>query len=425
MRNHPADNPTTSTSSLQSLRLRPEEEAVVLCTLDERNPAQQERLADLVHGDRLDWQRFWDQASLQQVSPVVARTLTGPSLAEATPGHAIDTAKTVRLQTVGRSLALHSELHRIGSAMRARNIPVTPLKGTHLAERLHHALDGRQSGDIDVLVQESDLEAARAVLRQMGYEWSTGVTAGIEDHPFHGVPFVRHGPTCTFVVELHWGLSDPRFITVDYDQLWRRILAQTGSEATLRPLPNEELLVFLALHLPKHDLGVLRLLADIDRLVRLEGATLEWDYVISLAQRWNVAGLLYFALDRSKGFLETPVPGAVIAALRPAAWRRALVGLLAGPQVVVRPPASAHLRSNRSRLAYCAMLSPARRAFDGYFHYLFEPYTFRKAGPLWGPIGKIEGLARGVSWTGWIIASALAEFRRAEPRPRDHRQVPV
>lgn len=393
------------------LGLGPELEALVLCSLAARSSLQDQGLVALFSGD-FDWARFWDEAGTQQVRPLVARELAGEWLSAIVPPDLARAAREARLQTIGYNLAVHGELQSIGRALRARGIDVAPLKGTHLALRLFGALDARRVGDIDILVPEERLEDARAVLFDLGYDRRSGASVGIEEHSFHGVPYVRVGPNCSFVVELHWGLNNPRFASVDYGGLWRRIREAAPAGTALMPLPSEETLLFLALHLPKHDLGVLRLIADIDRLLRIEGGGIDWDRALATAARWRVSQFLYFALYRARATLGSPVPDDVMRRLRPHTWRRAAVELLAPPESLLSPPAHDHLRYNRYRLAYCAMVSPLARSLRTYTYYLFAEYGEAPDGVLGRARSAGQRLVRGVTWTALSVSSAVAESWR-------------
>jgi hypothetical protein len=397
------------------VRLRPEEEAILLCVRAERNPEQQARLAELLAPGRMDWAAFWAEAAEQQVAPLVAQTLLASPLAASLPSVALDQARTVRLRTILHNLSAHAELRRIGAVLHARAIPVAPLKGTHVAERLYGSLGARQVGDIDILVPEPQLTEARAVLRELGYAPASGVTRGIAEHPFHGVPWVRQGGSTRFVVELHWGLSDPRFVTIDCEQLWQRIRAASSDREPLRPLPAEETLVFLALHLPKHNIGLLRLLGDIDRLVRREGSSLDWAFALELSRRWSVSAHLYFTLRWAHLLFGTPIPPGVLNQLAPPAWQRGLVELLVGLRAILRPPIWPHLRSNRFRLAYCAMLTPLGRCLHAYLHYLYA--SFSPSDPTtWGrAAGMLSRLTHGIGWTALVFAGSLVEQVRSLP----------
>ena len=258
------------------MRWRPEEEAVLLCTLALRGPDQDQRLCELLRSRTLDWSLFWAKAMDQQVHPLVAHTLSGEPFLSALPEVA-STTRNVRLWTLRYNAFLEAELHCIAAQLRTRGIPMAPLKGTYLTRRLFDSLEVRRVGDIDIFVQQSYVEEARSALRDMGYEPARDRPT---DHTFHGVPWVRQTPTAPVMVEVHWGLSDPDYVSIDYAALWQRILAGGVGDQAWYTLPTEELILFLALHLAKNQAGVLRLLADIDRLVRREEGRIDWPYAL-------------------------------------------------------------------------------------------------------------------------------------------------
>ena len=394
----------------QELSLPPEEEAVLLSVLAEPREEQLTRLRQLL-ASPLDMERFWKVAQELEVQPLVAHSLGQPPLAGDVPASLAGDAAAIRRQTALVNMARDGELQRIGRRLHALGIPAVPLKGTQLATRLYGTLSARRSGDIDVLVPHERLGEARSVLREMGYAPAEGASEWIEGHSFHGVPYVRPTADSWFVVELHWGLSDPRFVTVDYPQLWDRVMA--GADQSLRPLAAEETLVFLALHLAKHHHGVLRLLADVDRLVRREGATMDWDRVCRLAEDWNTGWLLYFTLHRSRLLLDTPIHEATLKRLRPPPWRRAAVGMLAGPLAILQPPRGENSCYNRFRLAYCAMLSPVGRSMDAYVSYLYPPLAARPAGGLQAKLAPAERLGRGLARTGAALFGSMASLANA------------
>lgn len=388
------------------------EAALLLCVSARRDAEHVARLRALLGSAQLDWAALWLLAEEQQVQPLVARAVSGDALAAVVPEEARRTAEASRLQIMLYNMSIDAELQRIGELLHGRGIPATPLKGTALAQRLYGALDARRCGDIDILVPEADREAAWDLLRAAGYQPAVTVKPGVKAHPFHAVPLVREAAGITFAVELHWNLNDPRFVTVDYRDLWRRTLAAGRPHHRLSPLPTEEMLLFLALHLPKHDTGLMRLLADIDRLVRQEEEHVDWASLLALAGRWRATGLLSFALHLAATLLDTPVPEPVLRQLRPPRWRRWGIDLLAGPRAVLRPPAGAHLRFNRSRLAYCAMLTPLSRVALAYWCYILMPPADYGSGFPTRVAGFARRLGHGLAWTGLALATALGDRRR-------------
>jgi hypothetical protein len=382
-------------------------EVILLCTLADRNASARKLLPMLARGD-LDWPRLWELALHHEVFPLVAQTLTDERLAPLVPTFDLEEAQSLLSQTTLVNLSLHAEFEKIRRALRDRDVPVAPLKGTHLAERLYDSIGLRRAGDIDILVPEAAVGVARQTLQDRGYRFVTLVSAGDRKHPFHSLPLTRPGKVLPFIVELHWKLSDPRFVTIDYRHLWGRIDAVCAD----RPhpsLPGEELLLFLALHRFKHDTGWLRLLADIDRLVRREGPAFDWSYVVSEATRWGIAAMLYFALDQSQTFLRTPLPDAVLPALRPNWCRRRPVATLLGGRGALCTRAADSSRSNRHRLAYCLMLRPLSRTVKAYFQYLFPWPETRRPG-WWGTVAAANRrIAGGVVRTVLILASLVVD----------------
>jgi Uncharacterised nucleotidyltransferase len=110
-------------------------------------------------------------------------------------------AEAIR-ETRLRALAFEATLRRVVQALEDNRIPVLPLKGTVLADRLHGDPGLRPTGDVDVLVEPSRFSAAVDTLRRLGYPppddplWTDGLPE------FH-YTFVENGPAA-IPVDLHW-----------------------------------------------------------------------------------------------------------------------------------------------------------------------------------------------------------------------------
>jgi hypothetical protein len=68
-----------------------------------------------------------------------------------------------------RALVLDATLRRVARALEERGIPVLPLKGTTLADRVHGDPGLRPTTDVDVLVPRAQVGAAVETLRGLGY----------------------------------------------------------------------------------------------------------------------------------------------------------------------------------------------------------------------------------------------------------------
>ena len=345
----------------------------------------------------------WDVAGRQHIQPLVAHLANRNDRSLLLPNDVQQGMKSARLQTTVYNMAIHAELERLAHLLSDHGIPVVPLKGTQLAKRAFGALNARRCGDIDVLVRRRDYERALALIEADGYRPRVERKPGVRKHSFHGIPLIRDEHGRRFVIELHWTLNDPRFLSIDDRKLWSRVLHHGVQAGSLHELPPEELLLFLSTHLPKHNSGLLRLIVDLDRLVRREERAFDWNYVEAIARSWGAPSLLHYSLSAAVAFFQTPVPTDVIERLRPMGVERSLIDLLAGPVSVLRPPEGDHLRANRFRLAYCLMLTPVHRSAHAYWRYILLPEPDEGEDSATGTGRRI---AEGLAWTGISIGTA-------------------
>jgi len=178
-------------------------------------------------------------------------------------------------------------------------------------------------------------------------------------------------------------------------------------------LSPEDNLIFLSLHLSKHDSGVLKLVADIAGLLAANARSLDWPYVMQTARRWGTQPMLYFALQRASSLQAAPVPAEVLDTLRPVWWVRWSVPVLLRQDY---PLFSAGDTSVAYSLAHCLMTGEPRRALNAYSFYIRSAFGAHppKASPRGGgnrmlPLATRIAMARGVAWTG--VVTALAFFR--------------
>ena len=389
-------------------------EALLRLTAASRDVTHSDRLTTLLDRPEEDWATLWQLAAEQDVLPLLAHRLASVPPASMEPPGVRETAAAIRRATLLRNMALQAELQRIGRLLQPADIPMVPLKGTALAQRIFGTLEARRCGDIDILVPENQWGAAYEMLLDDGYRPRERVTPGVKHHAFHGIPLVRESQSGGFVVELHWSLFDRRFVDVDERALWQRVPA-CHANGPLRALPNEELLLFLAVHSTKHSAGGLRLLADLDQLIACERAALDWDRLRQLAADWQASDLLYFPLHASRQLLGTPIPEPMLDALRPPRWKRAVVKRLAGQYAIFRPPVSI-VEETRVALAHCAMLRPATRIPRAYWALVLMPPADDEGSSIGLLTRRARLLLAGLTRSIFAISTSLVA-RRQPPAP--------
>jgi len=213
------------------------------------------------------WSRIFDRAAEQEVLPLVYRNLRLLGFAGVPETARSKFAAAFRSNALRNVLAAR-ELSRLLALLADAGIPVIPLKGLALAQRLYGDIALRSSGDIDLLVPPRHAVAAARVLTANGYEGSFPldffarhlVPAGIEY-----CLFKQGAPGC--MVELHWrllrgGASD-RSAT---DDLWREARPCTILGAPAYSLTPDWELLSLSLHAANHGWQGLKWLVDIDQI---------------------------------------------------------------------------------------------------------------------------------------------------------------
>ena len=120
------------------------------------------------------------------------------------------------------------------AAFGAAGIPAIVYKGQDYLERLYGDLGGRGMGDVDVLVRESDLEAAEQALTAAGFVPGLACRTAPHERPWTS----QKG-----TVDLHHALLQPGRMRVDHEALFTRSLPCSAAPGFRVLEPTDALLV--------------------------------------------------------------------------------------------------------------------------------------------------------------------------------------
>ncbi len=217
---------------------------------------------------------------------------------------------------------LRWETDRVRRALADCGQPAILLKGAAYAALGLPSSRGRLTGDIDILVKRSALDAVEASLQAHGWE-------ATEDDDYnqryyrdymHELPPLRHRVRDT-VIDVHHTISPPTSrIKIDGALLWpsARPLG-TGELLTLGPA---DMVLHAIIHL-FHEGSVergLRDLVDIDGLLRhFAEEPGFWDELLARADQFGAGLVLFYGLRYATKLFGTPVPDPVIRRVR--RWR--------------------------------------------------------------------------------------------------------
>jgi hypothetical protein len=260
----------------------------------------------LASGD-LDWASLLRAAELGGVEPLLYARLNELVPAGVPPAVRQRLRAAFRV-TALRNLVLASELVKLLAILRAGEIRAIAFKGPTLAMRAYGDLALRAAGDLDVLVDETDVRRAGAILESLGYRPELA-HAGWEYH------FV--GPAGQPWVDLHQKLAPAYFPSPgSFEELWAACEPVGLGGTPVRAPSREQLLFILAVHFAKdcrERKERISEVVDIAWLVRLPG--LAWNRVLALADARRARRLLLFALDAAHHLVGCGLPAQVLDAI--------------------------------------------------------------------------------------------------------------
>jgi hypothetical protein len=255
---------------------------------------------------QFDWNKLLRLAGEHRVIPPVYLALAAsPGMV---PAPCLE-ALRFRFQTGARqSLLLSSELFRIVDHLESCGIAALAYKGPVLAHLLFDDVTGRQFGDLDLLVRESQVSRATRALAQLGYHPGLELTTREErDHLATGYECPFNGPLGRHIVELKWRVL-PRFYSIDFaiDALFERAVPVELEGHSIPTLGSEDLFLVLCVHAAKHAWNQLSLLLDIAGLIRRGG--LDWKLIFEQASALGIERLLEVNLLLANQLLGTTLP---------------------------------------------------------------------------------------------------------------------
>jgi len=279
-----------------------------------------------------DWQRFVSLALAHQLAPLAYRRLraTRPGVV---PPQVVEALAAAYNRTLAANVLLYDRLRRILEAFRRAGIPVLLLKGAVFAQTLYPSIGARPMGDLDLVIQPGELENVEAILQEFGYRPQGHGTRPREYHLRYGGEMSYGPPKSWPAIDLHWHVifgEWMRWTTAVRDEdFWSRAQPVTIDGVTVQQLALKDSILHQIAHVAVGhgctDMG-LRVYVDLDRTIRAGASSLDWPGFVDLARRVRMTTAAYFMLELCANLLDTPVPPAVLRALRPSALRLELVG---------------------------------------------------------------------------------------------------
>jgi hypothetical protein len=265
-------------------------------------------------GQGIDWDRFVSLADSHRLVPVLfpfGDTLVRQGM----PLHLKESLRKQFLNNTQRSMALLAELLRVNKAFAEQQISVFPLKGPLLALQLYGDVSRRHAGDLDLLIDASQVDRSLLILGDLGYDITSFSDETLAAKHFSQVKMLWHHQEFwqaekNICLELHWRLF--RYFAPD-DGL--RYFEDPSSYLQIgsQPLPVMapcRLLLYLCIHGTTHFWGRLFWLHDIAQLLR-KHQELDWQHTIRIAEASGCLRSLLLGTALCQFLLNTPLPAMV------------------------------------------------------------------------------------------------------------------
>lgn len=264
------------------------------------------RTVDELLSSPIQWKVVYELAEKHGVLPLLAQALS--KSAERVPADILQTLKQAYQNNLHKTLFLSRELISILDKLSDAGIDVMPYKGLALAESLYGDIALRQSGDIDLLIRDADLERIREAVGELGY------TPHIRLSEAEEKAYLKSGYECAFdgpagrnLLEVQWAIQ-PRFYAVEIEMegLFRRAVNRTVAGYAIKTPSPEDLFLILAVHAAKHLWGRMIWVCDLARLSALP--SLDWEWIGQQAEQLGVVRILRLSLQLAERLLDWPVP---------------------------------------------------------------------------------------------------------------------
>ncbi|MBD1945757.1 nucleotidyltransferase family protein [Coleofasciculus sp. FACHB-712] len=309
----------TLLAKASSVGTRPEIEVLLICASTRMELERVERLVTLLQENNIDWAELMQMATEHRVMPLLYWNLNS-TCPEAVPKDILAKLRADFQTLTRRSLFLSGELVRLVNLFEAQGIPVLPFKGPVLAASAYGNLLRRQFWDLDILVQERDIERAKALFLSQGYQMKI---ERIEVTQEQEAAFVRSPHIHQFVreaaypfrnhqkgvlVELHWGVMPKYFsFPIDSKELWDDLEPVSIAGTTVPNLSPENSLLTICGHGTKDCWTQLARICDVAELIRSH-PQLDWVKLMQQASAKGGQRMLFLGLMLAHRLLGTALP---------------------------------------------------------------------------------------------------------------------
>jgi len=266
----------------------------------------------------MDWQAVLAAARRHGLELLLYDRLRAEAWKDRLPPEVKDSLRERYLAVTARNMVMLHHAAEILKALKAAGVEVIVLKGLYLVENIYASIGLRIFGDIDLLLRKESLVDALTVMQGLGYVLSTWYDPADPNTDIKHLPPLQKDKAPT--IELHWTiLEEDEPFSIDAEGLWQRAVPARVAGVEVLALALEDLILHLSLHHTyQHRLRAgLRSLYDIAEVLRLKGAELDWQRLLTTARQWGTERVTWLTLRLLQALSGATPPAAVMEDLMP------------------------------------------------------------------------------------------------------------
>jgi hypothetical protein len=205
--------------------------------------------------DVTNWEYFAKTITERGIAPLFHIKVALLSNAGLIPDFVIDKVRKVYFKTMSRGMLLYAHFKEIATAFEKENIPMIPMKGVYLAEKMYHDIALRQFSDMDLLVSPENGEKCLQILKKIGYKSTliaqTEFVQSLSEI-VHYPPMVKNEISVEIHIKLH--RNHPEYF-LDPVKIFEHAQTDILNNCKVLKMDKYDMLIHLCLHLDKHFVG--------------------------------------------------------------------------------------------------------------------------------------------------------------------------
>ncbi|RAJ76675.1 putative nucleotidyltransferase-like protein [Chitinophaga dinghuensis] len=273
-----------------------------------------DEIRDFLNKEIVDWKLFYKLITYNDIRSFINEVITDAQITIDQQIHDALKKDTMGIALLGDYQA--GLITQLMTAFEKLDIRVIPYKGYTLAKRYYKAPHLRESSDVDLLVNKSDLPLLRKYLYENGYEPKINISE-------HQIKFIlryfrelsykspknKIGVTCS--VELQWKLLDYYYGPCwEYDQFVQNLQSFSAADGTVHVglTPTYDFLCVASHHLIREPLMKYKYLIDLACIVKSSPGQLDWNEVNLQFEKYKFSALLWSGMNALEDIIGLQLP---------------------------------------------------------------------------------------------------------------------